>query len=203
MKLMKKQRRLFSLAACLVVLASTSTIALSQGTKPSTAAVKNLDVQLYLLLASNDAGEKSNLPASLDPIVRQLKSSLSFTSFDLATNFVNRVKDGGTLESRGLIGSNIFLSATTNPVPQTAYEFTLSKIKLDDDFTNVDIPRFRFGLSIPVITGTAPLTAVNYQPASINTEMTLTEGAPTVVGTMNTTRSDQMLILVITVKRAH
>jgi hypothetical protein len=207
---MKKLRNLCSFAACLVVVVSASTIVLSQGSKPPTAAVKNLDVQLHLLLASNDAGEKSNLPQSLDPIVRQLKSSLSFSNFRLATNFVNRVKDGGTLESRGLIASNVFLPVTTNPVPQTAYEFTLTNIKLDDDLTSVDIPRFRFGLSIPVITGmthgegNVPATpAINYQPASINTEMTLTEGTPTVVGTMNTTRSDQMLILVITVKRAH
>ena len=207
---MTNPRCLFScVAVVLFVLASTSTIALGQGSKPPTAAVRNLDVQLHLLLASNEAGEKGNLPQSLDPIIRQLKSSLSFSNYRLATNFVNRVKDGGTLESRGLIASNIFLPAVNNPVPPTAYEFTLAKMKLDDDLTNIDIPRFRFGLSIPVITGVirgegnAPATpAINYQPASINTEISLTEGTPTVVGTMNTTRSDQMLILVITVKRA-
>jgi hypothetical protein len=168
----------------------------------------NYEVQLHLLVASNEAGEKGSVPQSLEPVIRQLKSYLSFANYRLAATFVNRVKDGGTLESKGLIPANVFTQALTNPAPQAAYEFTLRKIKLDDDLTNVDIPGFRFGLQLPVITSmvregnaqTYPV--INFQPASINTEMTLREDKPTVAGTMNTSRSDQILILILTVKRA-
>ena len=204
-------RALFLMVFALLVTGSFSSTALGQGSKPPTASAKtdriDYEIQLHLLLASNEAGEKGNVPQSLEPIVRQLKSSLGFANYRLAASFVNRVKDGGTLESKGLIPSNLFTPAPANPVPQAAYEFTLFKIKLDDDLTNIDIPRFRFGLQLPVITslvrgeGNTPLPVINFQPASISTEMNLREDKPTVVGTMNTTRSDQILILVITVKR--
>jgi hypothetical protein len=168
----------------------------------------NYEIQLHLLVASNEAGEKGNVPQSLEAIVRQLKSSLSFANYRLAATFVNRIKDGGTLESRGLIPANLFTPAPTTFVPEAAYEFTLFKIKLDDDLTNIDIPKFRFGLQLPVITGmirgeanAPPTPNINFQPASINTELNLREDKPTIVGTMNTARSDQMLVLVITVRR--
>jgi hypothetical protein len=197
----------------LLVAFSFSLTALGQGSKPPTASAKteriDYEIQLHLLLASNEAGEKGNVPQALEPIVRQFKSSLGFANYRLAATFVNRVKDGGTLESKGLIPSNLFNPAPMNPVPQAAYEFTLFKIKMDDDLTNIDIPRFRFGLQLPVITSmvrgegnTTPLPVINFQPASLSTEINLREDKPTVVGTMNTTRSDQILILVITVKRA-
>jgi hypothetical protein len=206
--------RVLSLAVfALLLAASISVTAFGQGSKPPATSVKadriNYEIQLHLLMASNEAGEKSNVPQSLESIVRQLKSSVPFANYRLAATFVNRVKDGGTLESKGLIPASQFAPPATSPGPQAVYEFTLNKIKLDDDLTNIDILRFRFGLQLPVITGMArgegnapPTPIVNYQSAGITTEMSLREGTPTVVGTMNTARSDQILILVMTVKRA-
>lgn len=211
---MRKSKCVFSLAACvLFVVCSSALTAFAQSSKPPATPVNvdriNYEIQLYLLLAGNEADEKANVPQSLDPIIKQLRSSLSFTHYRLAATFVNRVKDGGTLESKGLVPSNLFNPANTTPVPQAFYEFTLTKIKADDDLVHIDISHLRFGLQIPVITGmvrgegNAPATPViNYQPASINTEINFREGTPTVVGTMNTSRSDQALVLVITVKRA-
>jgi hypothetical protein len=209
-------RSSLSFAVGVLLVASLSSLtAPGQSAKPpaSSASADRLDyeVQLYLLLAANEANEaneKANVPQSLDPVIKQLRSSLSFTHYRLAATFVNRVKDGGTLESRGLVPSNLFTPANATPLPQAVYEFTLTKIKADDDLTHIDINRFRFGLQIPVITGTAraegntqPIQQINYQPATINTEINFREGTPTVVGTMNTSRSDQILVLIVTVKR--
>ncbi len=210
---MTRSRPVLALFPCVLLAVFSSLTAFGQSSAPPATLVKvdriDYEIQLYLLLAANEADEKANVPQSLDPIIRQLRSSLSFTHYRLAATFVNRVKDGGTVESRGLVPSNLFTPANTTPVPQAAYEFTLSKIKADDDLTHIDINRFRFGLQIPVITGmaraegNAPATPlINYQPASILTEINFREGTPTIVGTMNTSRSDQILVLVITVKRA-
>ncbi len=37
---------------------------------------------------------------------------------------------------------------------------------------------------------------INYNPVGITTEMSFREGAPTVIGTLNTNRPDEMLVLV-------
>jgi hypothetical protein len=211
---MTKSRSVLSLFACvLFVVFSASLTGFGQSSKPPATSVKvdpvDYEVQLYLLLAANEADEKANMPQSLDPVIRQLRSSLSFSHYRLAATFVNRVKDGGTVESRGLVPSNLFTPANTTPVPQAVYEFTLTKIKADDDLKHIDINRFRFGLQIPVITGMTraegnvqAFPQINYQPATISTEINFREGTPTVVGTMNTSRSDQILVLIVTVKRA-
>jgi hypothetical protein len=211
---MRKSKCVFSLVAgVLFVVCLSSLRALGQGSKPPEPLVRadrtNYEIHLQLLVAANEAGERTNLPRFLEQTIKQLKSSFSFTNYRLAATFVNRVKDGGTLESRGLIPSNVFTPANTSPAPQAFYEFTLTKIKADDDLVHIDISHLRFGLQIPVITGmvrgegNAPATPlINYQPASINTEINIREGTPTIVGTLNTSRSDQVLILVITGKRA-
>jgi hypothetical protein len=210
---MTKPRFLFLAALALFVVSPASLTALGQNSKSPATSVRgdriNYEVHLQLLLAANEAGEKANLPPSLDPIIRQLKSSLSFTNYRLAATFVNRVKDGGSVESKGLVPSNLFTLSAANPLPPAFYEFTLTKMKVDDDLTQIDIDRLRFGFQIPVITAmaqgggnTLAMPVINYQPASIIAEINLREGTPTVVGTMNTSRSDQILVLVITVKRA-
>jgi hypothetical protein len=211
---MTKSRSILSLFACvLFVVFLGSLTGFGQSSNPPARSVKvdpvDYEVQLYLLLAANEADEKANMPQSLDPVIRQLRSSLSFSHYRLAATFVNRVKDGGTVESRGLVPSNLFTPANTTPVAQAVYEFTLTKIKADDDLKHIDINRFRFGLQIPVVTGMTRAEGnvqvfpqINYQPATISTEINFREGTPTVVGTMNTSRSDQILVLIVTVKRA-
>ena len=61
---------------------------------------------------------------------------------------------------------------------------------------------------MPIVSGTSTgdgntqaFPVINYQPAGITTKISLREGSPTIVGTLNTNRPDQTLILVISVRR--
>jgi len=43
---------------------------------------------------------------------------------------------------------------------------------------------------------------IQYEDTGINTQMSVREGEPTLVGTLNTSRPGQLFALVITIKRA-
>jgi uncharacterized protein with LGFP repeats len=73
----------------------------------------NHEVQLYLLVASNKADGKSNVPQALDAIIKQLKSSLPFADYRLTTTFFNRVRDKGNLRVSGIVGGSIFAAPTS------------------------------------------------------------------------------------------
>ncbi len=174
----------------------------------------NYDVQLHLLVASNDA-EGTRLPSELQPLIGQLRSSLPFRNYALGVTFINRVKDGGTLEVKGV--ANSLLSATTGSSsatnPATFYDFRLGGIRSETDAQGrdvVQIPSFRFGMRVPIQTGTRAANAdggggfpvINYEPIGITTSVSLRDGAPVVIGTLTTNRTDQLMILVAQIKRA-
>jgi len=193
-------------------------IALGQSSSPQSGATAdakrdqlNFEVQLHLLVASNEKGGVSKIPPVLEAVVRQLKPALPFGNYNLAATFVNRVKDGGSLELKGVVSSDSFAGGMANSPSQTFYEFTLFQVKSTGPETNplsIDINKFRFGLRLPVTMGisrtegnTTTYPIINYEPTGITTEITLREGSPTVVGTMTTGKPDQILILVISIKR--
>src|SRR5436190_5354701 len=64
----------------------------------------NLEIQVYLILASNSEIEDARLPVTLDPIIKQLRESLPFKHFNLAATFLNRVKNNGKLELTWMAG---------------------------------------------------------------------------------------------------
>lgn len=172
----------------------------------------NQEVQLYLLAASNEQGARTQLPPLMDGVLKQLKASLPYSNFRLANTFLNRVKDGGTLEVRG-VGTLSLSSLPGNPTSPTFYQFNLQRVKLVTDSNGqqiVQIPHFRFGLKVPVQTssvradngtGGAAFPVIQYEDTGINTEMSVREGEPTIVGTITTSRPDELFVLVISVKR--
>ena len=204
-----------ALAFCFITTNLKAALAQDQSsTAPGTASARrlaelNFDVQLYLLVASNDANERGSLPQSMDGVIKQLKASLSFANYRLAATFLNRVQNGGTLEVSGVGGPVI--TASANPNPPVFYNFSLSQVKLDTEANGqpfIWIPKFRFSLRMPVVTGStraegsnASIPVFNYEPVGITTEMSMREGTPAVIGTLTTSRPDELLILLVSIKR--
>ena len=50
----------------------------------------NLDTQLYLLIATNSTVDDGKLPAVLDSVIKQLRSSLPFKNYRLAATLIKR-----------------------------------------------------------------------------------------------------------------
>ncbi len=169
----------------------------------------NLDTQLYLLVATNQEVDDAKLPAALDQVVKQLRSSLPFKNYRLAATLLNRVKNDGRLNLKWIGGplGPVGAVAATNP---SFNEFKVNNLKLVNDSANRQIVRmegFGFGVRIPIITSTTiaangPISPmINYESTGLNTDISMREGEPVVVGTLNIGPSGDAIILVMSAKR--
>jgi hypothetical protein len=173
----------------------------------------NYDVELHLLVNGKGAEGTSKIPQALDGVVRQLKTSLPSADYKLAVTFISRVKDGGSLEVK-TVGGSPFSAPQPNPLTPAFFQFTLNDVRLADDPQGgqvVNVRRFSLGVKVPVQTATSAIggdkqgqsfPVIQYEDTGINTQISVREGEPTLVGTLNTSRPGQLFALVITIKRA-
>jgi hypothetical protein len=175
---------------------------------PSAVDRTNLEVQLNVIVASSESTVKATMPQALEPIVRQLRQTLPYTNYNLAVTYTNRVKGGARTESKGILASEMIFGQSLSG-PPCFYEYSMTAVRLTVDGPNqaVEIPLFRFGfrLPIPIVMNRSEGTAAasfNYENAQVMTELSIREATPTLVGTMTTMKPNQLLVIVITVKRA-
>jgi hypothetical protein len=169
----------------------------------------NHEVLLHMLVTSSAQQDGAAVPRSLDGVVRQLRASLPPSEYRLAATFINRVKDGGGLEVKSAGGAP-FNQGASNPLTPTFFQFSLGDVRLEEDAAGqslVNIRNFRLGLKVPIQTastaaGTTGYPVIQYEDTGINTQLSVREGEPTLVGTLGTRVPNQLFILVITIKRA-
>ncbi len=190
--------------------------ALAQGDQAAQAAarIKNedataLEVQLHLIVARKTSdGDDEKLPASFDAVVKQLKSTFTFKSYRLATTLLNRVKNGGRLSLRW-VGSPLLASAAATAATPGFNEFNVQSVKLAQDEGGRDVVQmssFTFGTRIPIqtssiATNSGSLPVVQYENTGITTDISIREGEPTIVGTLNVGPAGDALIIVVTARR--
>ena len=170
----------------------------------------NLDTQLYLLVATNQEVADTKLPAALESVVKQLRPSLPFKNYRLAATLINRVKNNGRLNLKWIGGP---LGVSTEPSINPSFnEFKVNAVKLITDSTGQSVVRmegFGFGARIPIQTAavastSAASTAVfNYESTGLNTDISMREGEPVVVGTLHVGPSGDAIILVMSAKRSN
>ena len=168
-----------------------------------------LEVQLHLIVARKTSdGEEEKLPASFDGVVKQLKATFNFKSYRLATTLLNRVRNGGRLSLRW-VGSPLLAPSAATPATPGFNEFNVRAVKLAQDEQGrdtVQMLEFNFGARIPIqissiaSTGT-PTPVVQYETTGITTDISMREGEPTIVGTLNVGPSGDALIIIVTAKR--
>src|SRR3954454_18003007 len=71
---------------------------------PDPAADANLDTQLFLIVGTNPDVDDAKLPASLDNVVKQLRSTLPFKKYRLSATLIKRGKDQGRRSVSGIVG---------------------------------------------------------------------------------------------------
>jgi hypothetical protein len=169
----------------------------------------NLDTQLYLLVATNQDVDDAKLPANLDPIVKQMRAALPFKNYRLAATLLNRVKNNGRLNLKW-IGGPLVPSGAVSATTPSFNEFKILGVKLVRDAAGQQLVRmegFGFGVRIPIITAStvaangpmAPI--INYESTGLNTDISMREGEPVIVGTLNIGPSGDAIILVMSAKR--
>ena len=186
---------------------SEASVAVSQQEKKDDET--NLDTQLYLLVATNQSVEDAGLPASLDSVIKQLRASLPFKNYRLAATLINRVKNDGRLNLKWIGGPMMATAAASNTTP-SFNEFRVNTVKLVTNAAGQQIVRmegFSFGARIPIQSGTAIASSapaapiINYESTGLNTDISMREGEPVIVGTLNVGPSGDAIILVMSARR--
>ncbi|MCM3905632.1 MAG: hypothetical protein ND866_28395 [Pyrinomonadaceae bacterium] len=168
----------------------------------------NLDTQLYLLIATNQPVDDARLPVALDGVIKQLRNSLPFKNYRLAATLINRVKNEGRLNLQW-IGGPLLPAAAASANTPSFNEFHIVRVKLvraSDGREMVSMDGFKFGAKIPIqmaaVASNAPGPPINYEPTGLNTDISMREGEPVVVGTLNVGPSGDAIILVVSAQRS-
>jgi hypothetical protein len=145
------------------------------------AAPRDVDLIVYLILASQQAAGPGGIPPDLQPIANELQGLFSFKGFRTLDTILLRTKPGNTASANGVTGE----------ADKTQYGFTVRPSAVTEDAKGRLIRLDDLKLN---------LTASGGMQAGINTEITVREGQKVVVGKSNIGGIDQALILVVTAK---
>jgi len=145
------------------------------------AAPKDVDLIVYLVLASQQPDGSGGIPVELQPVANELKGVLSFKSFRMLDSILLRTQPGNKATTSGVIGG----------ADKTLYDFTVNPSTVTEDPKGrlIRLDNLALNLHLPGGTG-----------AGIHTEITVREGQKVVVGKSNMGGTDQALILVVTAK---
>jgi len=204
---------LFALFVVLCITARSFSVLAQSSAQPDTQVKDdetNLDTQLYLIVATNQEVDDAKLPVSLDLVIRQLRASLPFKNYRLAATLVNRVKNEGRLNLRWIGGPFATPSGSASAATPSFSDFNIRTVRLVRDGAGqqiVQMSGFSYGARIPIQTGTAIASngpaapIINYEPTGLNTDISMREGEPVIVGTLNIGPSGDAIILVMSAKR--
>jgi hypothetical protein len=191
------QIRSFKIAAltllCLAFFAMTSAA-------QQTPAEINYDVTLQLVIGSNDAGAKSDLPSTLGAVASQMKSGFNFASYRVASTFVGRIANNGAFEYNSV--ASIEGKDLSSAVP-TFLDWSLHDLAMVPNSKNLQAQSFKFGARVPVIVGDASKAqqAVNYEHIGVSLlRVGLNQNVPTLIGTLHLPGTTGTIFLVMTVR---
>jgi hypothetical protein len=162
-------------------------------------------VRVQLLVSSNIANAKTDYPTSLEAVVKELKSSLPFKNHYLVATYLYNVADNSAFEVSDVTYAPFEQGGGLSP---TFFNLGISGIKLNANSDSVHISRFRFEARKRIFIQNAPGEGSTAKPVfdtvgtGITTELNVSGGVPTIVGTTTSALSDGVLVLVITVNHS-
>jgi hypothetical protein len=172
----------------------------------------NHEVLVQLLVTAEGGEGVARVPQSLDGVLRQLKAALPQSDYRLAATYVHRVRDGGMFEVRGPGGVPFAPPQAANTLTPSFFQLSVTGVKLLDAAAaqpSINIQQFRLGMKVPIQTGAtagvgdrgAGYPVIQYEDTGLSTQLSVREGEPTLVGTLNGSRPGQLFVIIITVRR--
>ena len=161
------------------------------------AAPVSIQTQIYLIAASDEVGDSVAFPKEIEAVVTQLKATLKYKNYRYLNTFINRVNDGGSIETSGT--GDIKTNSSSN-VP-TIMQCKMSQVRLATDNTGreaIRISKFNLGVRIPVQVSQGN---IQYNDTGLTTELSLSENSLVVVGTANMGLTDGAIIVVVSAKK--
>ena len=154
------------------------------------APARNIQLDAYLLTASVQ-GPSGNIPAELDPVVKQLKNVFSYQNFHLLGTLSWRGRD-----SHGGRISGLLSPLSPDSAQPTSYVFQLHSAAITSEGKERTIRVDDLVLQLEYsLKGNSQI-----RQASIGTSIDVREGQKVVVGKANIDNADNALILVLAAK---
>lgn len=153
---------------------------------------RNVDLTCYILIASPKGTAGEAVPADLDPVVKQLKSTFGYNDFRLLDSSFIRAQEGNQVSSSG----NTAAPNPDLPGIQGLYRFRTTRgvrISSDDKGMRIRLDGFGFELKLPV--SASQLTTIAF-----DTDLDIREGQKVVVGKAKGDASAGAYILVLTAR---
>lgn len=165
------------------------------------------EVLLQVLVATNQP-VADKVPQSLAGTVKKLKGEYSFSNYNLAATFLERVSLNGVIEHKGLL--NQLGQDQQKDLYFTEWNLGGLRPALNSKGQNViNFQNFRFGARVPVVVSVVKDAkgddnrVINYESIGVSVNrFNLPENAPTIVGSMSTQKTDEFVFLILTVRRA-
>ncbi len=168
----------------------------AQETKDVKLAEPSYEVVLQVLVASNanDSSSSQQMPSSLSNVVKKLRATFPFADYRVAATYLSRVENGGSVESRGIIQET---SASATPTFQNWSAFGVKRVSDAGGQNLIQVGSFQFGTKFPIQMG----QNVAYDDTGVKiNRLNLAENMPTIVGTMNASKTNELIVLVLTVR---
>ncbi len=202
-KTMNLSKQIISLVLSSLVLLAFGSLAFAQ-TDTQQLLEPSYEVALQVVIGSNEAAIKNDLPASLAGISKHLKGNFSFSHYRLANTFLGHVSNTGNIEYKSVLN---ILGQDTDAESQTFLDWSLGNFRvLQNGF---QARSFRFGARVPIRTGSVKdgsgvvTPVVNYESVGLTIHMIgLPENTPTLLGTISLPKTTGTIFLVATVKAA-
>lgn len=196
---MNKPKFLFSTAAFFLVCLVGLTNSFAQTGNQTKQAETSYEIVLQTLIASNNAADKSAaVPQTLSNVVKKLKTNFPLSDYRLTSTFLERITDKANFEFKSVAGASSQNPENNAPIFS---EWTLGVVESSSNEKGrnmIQFQGFRYGQRVPIRTSSG---VVNYEQIGLNLQkLSLPENIPTVVGSLSTSKPDEMLFLVLTVK---
>ncbi|HEY0657049.1 MAG TPA: hypothetical protein VGD05_01170 [Pyrinomonadaceae bacterium] len=195
---MTKPNFIFKATSVLVLCLLSSAISFAQTDTRTVQVEPSYEVVLQVVVGSNVTAQKTNLPANLAVVTKNLRNNFTFSNYSLSDTYIGRVANTGSIEYKTL--SNNFGQAQNSQTP-SFLDWTLGSLRSAPNGKGqnaIQIQPFRFGARVPVITGGG---VVNYESIGLNMHrISLPENAPTLIGTLPTLKTGETIFLVLTVR---
>lgn len=205
---MNQPRSILSALGLLLVFIFSTAEAFAQPSAPlPPQAEPNFEVVLQVILGSDDATQKGDLPPSLSGVARQLKNNFTFSNYRLVNTYLGRVANTGNFEYKSV--ANILGQESEMDSP-SFLDWRLGRLRSVETAGSravFSVESFRFGARVPVrftnFTGEAgkPPQVVNYESVGVSLDkLNLTANTAALVGTLTLPKTSGTMFLVLTVR---
>ncbi len=205
---MNQPRSIFPVALVFSIILLSACVSYSQGENKQHVD-PNYDVSLQVVIGSNDAGQRSELPANLSSISKQLKNNFAFSNYRIGSTLLGRIADTGSFEYKSVANG---LAQESDTKSQTFLDWSLfnfRSVSNEKGPTILQAQSFRFGARVPVTTGNFKdgggnnNPVINYEAIGLSLgKIGLTENVPTLIGTLSLPGTSGTIFLVMTVRSA-